>query len=103
MRKSADLPNDIDALKALLLVGKQTLRQRYTVIAARDKLIPGLRAQLGPNDWNSLHLSLGQQEEGHFAKSFQLALPRPIHRKVTKFVAPEPTQTLGATSSTQSH
>lgn len=46
MRNSADLPNDIDALKALLLVGKQTLRERDTVIAARDKLTLGLRAQL---------------------------------------------------------
>jgi len=46
MRNSADLPNDIDALKALLLVGKQTLSERDTVIAARDKLTLGLRAQL---------------------------------------------------------
>jgi transposase len=36
MLNSADLPNDINALKALLLAAEQTLRERDTVIAAHD-------------------------------------------------------------------
>jgi hypothetical protein len=37
----ADLPNDIDVLRALLLAAEQTVRERDAVIAARDEVVPG--------------------------------------------------------------
>ena len=58
MLNSADLPNDIDALKALLLAAEQTLRERDTVIAAHDELVSGLRAQLTTTEVEIEHLKL---------------------------------------------
>jgi transposase len=45
MLNYADLPNDIDVLRALLLVAEQTVRERDAAIAARDEVVPGLRTQ----------------------------------------------------------
>ena len=58
MLNSADLPNDINALKALLLAAEQTLRERDTVIAAHDELVSGLRAQLTTTEVEIEHLKL---------------------------------------------
>ena len=57
MLKHADLPNDIDALKALLLASEQTLRERDAVIL-HDELVAGLRAQLTTTEVEIEHLKL---------------------------------------------
>jgi transposase len=46
MLSPADLPNDIDALKALLLASERSVRERDAAIAAHDDVVLGLRAQL---------------------------------------------------------
>lgn len=58
MLNSADLPNDIDALKALLLAAKQMVRERDVAIAAHDELVSGLRAQLTTTEVEIEHLKL---------------------------------------------
>jgi len=51
MLNHADLPNDIDALKALLLAAEQTVRER-------DEVVAGLRAQLTTTEVEIEHLKL---------------------------------------------
>ena len=58
MLNHADLPDDIDALKALLLAFEQTLRERDAVILAHDELVAGLRAQLITTEVEIEHLKL---------------------------------------------
>src|SRR5450830_1537248 len=58
MLNHADLPDDIDALKALLLASEQTLRERDAVILAHDELVAGLRAQLTTTEVEIEHLKL---------------------------------------------
>mgnify|MGYP001606680578 FL=1 len=58
MLNSADLPNDIDALKALLLAAEQMVRERDVAIAAHDELVSGLRAQLTTTEVEIEHLKL---------------------------------------------
>ena len=58
MRNSADLPNDIDALKALLLAAEQMVCECDVVIAAHDELVSGLRAHLTTTEVEIEHLKL---------------------------------------------
>src|SRR5471032_795624 len=58
MLNHADLPDDIDALKALLLASEQTVRERDAAIAAQDELVSGLRAQLTTTEVEIEHLKL---------------------------------------------
>jgi transposase len=51
MLNHADLPDDIDALKALLLASEQTVRER-------DEVVAGLRAQLTTTEVEIEHLKL---------------------------------------------
>jgi transposase len=58
MLNHADLPDDIAALKALLLASEQALRERDSAIAQRDEIVAGLREQLTTNGVEIEHLKL---------------------------------------------
>ena len=58
MLNHAELPDDIDALKALLLATTQTVRERDAAIAERDEVVSELRAQLTTTEVEIEHLKL---------------------------------------------
>lgn len=58
MLSHADLPDDITALKALLLASEQGLRERDSTIAQQDALVAGLREQLTTHGVEIEHLKL---------------------------------------------
>ncbi|MES2127311.1 MAG: IS66 family transposase [Pseudomonadota bacterium] len=58
MLSHADLPDDIAALKALLLASEQVLRERDNAIARHDEIVAGLREQLTTHGVEIEHLKL---------------------------------------------
>ena len=58
MLSHADLPDDIAALKALLLASEQVLRERDSAIARHDEIVAGLREQLTTHGVEIEHLKL---------------------------------------------
>jgi chromosome segregation ATPase len=58
MLSSADLPNDIDALKALLLASERLVRERDATIAAQGDALLNMQAQLTTRAAEIEHLKL---------------------------------------------
>jgi transposase len=58
MLSPVDLPNDIDALKALLLASARQVYERDAAIAAQDEVVQGLREQLNTRAVEIEHLKL---------------------------------------------